>query len=164
METRCVKKARFFVVRRSLSFRSKTKRKLLTVLLVLFLWLYSLQLLTSTLLLVCCWLPCRCWCPHCCWRPCCCWHPAIFGIPTVDDDVPAVADVYCCCMAYRIIMFCLPVRTLMCLWEIYIFPGSLCLFCCRKICGPIPGIYKSLTDTWMWKLGLRLRNSPKRKT
>jgi hypothetical protein len=27
------------------------------------------------------------------------------------------------------------------------YPGSVCLFCCRKICGPILGIYKSLTDT-----------------
>ncbi len=26
-------------------------------------------------------------------------------------------------------------------------------------CGPILRIYSSLTDTWMWKLGLRLRNS-----
>jgi hypothetical protein len=25
------------------------------------------------------------------------------------------------------------------------------IFCCRKICGLILGIYKSLTDTWMWK-------------
>ncbi len=29
----------------------------------------------------------------------------------------------------------------------------------RKICGPILGIYKSLTDTWLWKLGLRPRNT-----
>ncbi len=36
---------------------------------------------------------------------------------------------------------------------------SVCLICGRKICGPILGIYKSLTDTWMWKLGLRPRNS-----
>ncbi len=28
-------------------------------------------------------------------------------------------------------------------------------------CGPILGIYRSLTDTWMWKLGLRPRNSRK---
>jgi hypothetical protein len=28
-----------------------------------------------------------------------------------------------------------------------------------KICGPILGKYKSLTDTWMWKLGLRPQNS-----
>ncbi len=61
-----------------------------------------------------------------------------------------------------IIMFCLPVPTLIYLWEIYIVPGSVCLFCCREICGPILGIYKSLTDTWMWKLGLRPRNSQKR--
>ncbi len=35
-----------------------------------------------------------------------------------------------------------------CICEIFIiFPRSVCLFCCRKICGPILGIYKSLTDT-----------------
>jgi hypothetical protein len=38
------------------------------------------------------------------------------------------------------------------------------LFCCRKICGPILGIYKSITDTWIWKLGLRPHNSQKRNT
>jgi hypothetical protein len=32
-----------------------------------------------------------------------------------------------------------------------VFPRSICLFCCRKICGPIQEIYESLTDTWMWK-------------
>jgi hypothetical protein len=37
----------------------------------------------------------------------------------------------------------------MCLWAIYIFPQLVCLFCCRKICGPILVIYKSLIDTWM---------------
>jgi hypothetical protein len=50
----------------------------------------------------------------------------------------------------------------MCLWAIYLFPRSICLFCCRKICGPILGIYKLLTYTWIWKLGLRPRNSQKR--
>ncbi len=46
----------------------------------------------------------------------------------------------------------------------YIFPRSVCLFCCREICGPILGIYirKSLIDTWMGKLGLRPRNSQKK--
>ncbi len=68
-----------------------------------------------------------------------------------------------CYLQNRIIMFCLPVPSLIYVWEI-IFPGSVCLFCCRKICGPILGIYKSLTDTWMWKLGLRPHNSQKRKT
>ncbi len=33
----------------------------------------------------------------------------------------------------RIIMFCLPVPTLIYLWEIYIFPGPVCLVCCREI-------------------------------
>ncbi len=63
---------------------------------------------------------------------------------------------------YRTIMFSLPVPTFIYLWEIYIFPGSVCLFCCREICGPIMGIYKSLTYKWMWKLGLRPRYSQKR--
>ncbi len=34
-----------------------------------------------------------------------------------------------------------PSPTLIYLWEIYIFPGSVCLFCCRIFCGPILGIY-----------------------
>ncbi len=38
------------------------------------------------------------------------------------------------------------------LWAIYIFPWSVCLFCCRKVRG-------LLTYTWMSKLGLRPRNS-----
>ncbi len=51
-----------------------------------------------------------------------------------------------------------PVPKFMFLWAIYIFPWSVCLFCCRKIGGPIVGIYKSLTETMMWKLGLRPRS------
>ncbi len=31
----------------------------------------------------------------------------------------------------------------------------------QEICGPILGIYKSLTDTCMWKLGMRPRNTQK---
>ncbi len=42
-----------------------------------------------------------------------------------------------------------PNSTFMCLWAIYIFPWLICLCCCRKICGPILGINKSLTYTWM---------------
>ncbi len=41
-----------------------------------------------------------------------------------------------------------PISTFMCLW----------------ICGPILGIYESLTDTRMWKSGLRPPNSQKRNT
>ncbi len=69
-----------------------------------------------------------------------------------------------CSFQNRIKMFCLPVPTLIYLWEKYIFPGSVCIFCCRKMCGPILGICKSLTDTWMWKLGLRTCNFQKRNT
>jgi hypothetical protein len=64
----------------------------------------------------------------------------------------------------RIIMFHLPVPTLIYMWEIYIFLGLVWLFCCREICGSILGIYKLLADTWMWKLGLRPRFSQKRNT
>jgi hypothetical protein len=38
-------------------------------------------------------------------------------------------------------------------------PELVCLFRCRKKCGLILGIYESLTDTWIWKWGLRPRNS-----
>ncbi len=37
--------------------------------------------------------------------------------------------------------------------------GPHTVFSCSRIGRPILGIYKSLTETWMWKLGLRLRNS-----
>ncbi len=52
-----------------------------------------------------------------------------------------------------------PDSTLMCLLAIYIYPGWVHIFSCSRIGSPIVGIYKSLTDTWMWKLGLMPRNS-----
>jgi hypothetical protein len=61
----------------------------------------------------------------------------------------------------RICAATVPIPTLMFLWAIYIFPWSACLFCCLKIGGPNVGILyicRSLTDTWMWKLGLKSRN------
>jgi hypothetical protein len=52
-----------------------------------------------------------------------------------------------------------PVSTFMCLWAILIFPGLVHIFSCIRIGRPIQGIYKSLTESWMLKLGLRPRNS-----
>ncbi len=53
-----------------------------------------------------------------------------------------------------------PISTFTCLWAIYIFPESVHISSSRKG-RPIVGICicNSLTDTWMWKLGLRPRYS-----
>jgi hypothetical protein len=54
-----------------------------------------------------------------------------------------------------------PISKFICLWAIYIFLGSVHIFSCSRIGKPILGIYTSnlLTDTRMWKLGLRPRYS-----
>ncbi len=51
-----------------------------------------------------------------------------------------------------------PIRKFMYLWAVCTFLRSIHLFRCSKIRGPMMEIYKSLTDTWMWKLGTRPRN------
>ncbi len=47
--------------------------------------------------------------------------------------------------------------------DLYIFTIGLPVLL-EEICRPILGLHKSLTDTWMWKLGLRPRYSQKRNT
>ncbi len=42
-----------------------------------------------------------------------------------------------------------PISTFMCLWAIYLVLGSVHIYCCSKIDGPILKIYKSLTDIWV---------------
>jgi hypothetical protein len=51
-----------------------------------------------------------------------------------------------------------PTSTFMFLWAIYSHDWLVLLFSCSRIGGPIEGIYKSLTETWMWELGLRPRS------
>ncbi len=43
----------------------------------------------------------------------------------------------------------IPISTFMCLWAIYIFPGSVHIFSCSRIARPIPENYESLTDIWV---------------
>ncbi len=52
-----------------------------------------------------------------------------------------------------------PISTFMFLWAIYMLQESAHIFFCSRIGWSIVGIYKSLKVTWMWKLGLRPRNS-----
>ncbi len=47
----------------------------------------------------------------------------------------------------------LPIPTLIYMWEIYKFPGSVCLFCRSKICGPIDRSWKfiNLSQTHVYR-------------
>ncbi len=66
------------------------------------------------------------------------------------DKIPKFRNKY---SQKRNIGVSVPISTFMRLWAIYIFPRSVSL-CRRKYVEPILGLYKSLTDTWMLKLGL----------
>ena len=67
-----------------------------------------------------------------------------------------------CYFQNRIIMFCLPDLTLIYLWEIYIFPGSVCIFCCREICGPILGKYTNRSQHLNVEIGTEAAQFPEK--
>ncbi len=102
------------------------------------------------------------------------WVTAVYNVHAVTQLVLSIYLLMYCkdtilkirnkCSQKRNCTASVPISTVMCVWGIYIFPRSGCLFCWRKICGSILGIYKSITDTWMWKLGLRPHNPFSRNT
>jgi hypothetical protein len=67
------------------------------------------------------------------------------------DKMPKIWNKY---SQKRNIGVSVPMSKFMCLWAIYIFPGSVHIFHCSRI-GPILKIYKSLTDIWVQELGDR---------
>jgi hypothetical protein len=54
----------------------------------------------------------------------------------------------CSLLISKTVMFCLPIHTRICLWEIYIFPRSVCLFCCSQICGQILDSHTHQCGNW----------------
>ncbi len=74
-------------------------------------------------------------------------HLISFHCHHIANEGPATikySQKWNCYFQNRIIMFCLPVPTLIYLWDIYIFPGAVSLFYCRKIWGPILGIHMNV--------------------
>ncbi len=91
-----------------------------------------------------------------------CWRKLALSWPHCTEPIPKIRNKYC---QKRNCTATVPISTFMWLWSIYIFPRSICLFCCRKYVNWYwEYIHKWLTDTWMWKLGLRPQNSQKRNT
>ncbi len=76
--------------------------------------------------------------------------------------------IYCTCTATKIPLIysfsgnsaaSAPISTFMCLWAHLYIPRISLLISSSRTGRPIVEIYNSLTDTWMWKLGLRPRYS-----
>ncbi len=68
-----------------------------------------------------------------------------------------------CYFQNRIIMLCLPVPTLIYLWEIYIFQDRSAFSAAGKYVD-WSWKYINRSQTWMWELGLMPHNSQKRNT
>ncbi len=67
----------------------------------------------------------------------------------VNERAPHCKEIWIYLFPERELAASVPMSTFMCLWTICIFPRSAHVFSCRRICRPIRGLYKSLTDTWM---------------
>ncbi len=89
------------------------------------------------------------------------WTCSICSTPHGKDKIPKFRNKYC---QKRNIGVSVPISTFMRLWALLYIPTMGLPFLLEEICRPILGLYKSLTDTWMLKLGLRPRYSQKRNT
>jgi len=68
--------------------------------------------------------------------------------PTLQRTIPKSQNKY---YQKRNRAVSIPISTLMCLWAFYIFPVSVYLFSCRKICGPILAILQTREcGNWDW--------------
>ncbi len=72
-------------------------------------------------------------------------HDTTINIIHCKETIPKIRNKY---FQKRNCEALVPISTFMCLWAIYIFPRSDCLFCWRKyVHRTLLGLYKSLTDT-----------------
>jgi hypothetical protein len=73
------------------------------------------------------------------------------GFYSCKDTIPKIRNKY---FQKRNCTASVPISTFVCVGERFIYShNSVCLFCCSKTCGPILGIYKSLTDKMNVEIG-----------